>query len=87
MLLYFAIFLFTFTFLLKEAFQCENFQCENQSTIDALKEYKSDPFENSVFAPECCPAVYSSSSGCLCVDQNNLGLLASRGGNRMLDPL
>ena len=82
MILYIAILLLGCTFFIKESFNCEN-----QSTIDALKEYKTDPFEKSVFTPECCPAMYSTSSGCLCLDQTTLGILASRGGNRMLDPL
>lgn len=82
MLLYIAVLLLGCTFFIKEAFTCEN-----QSTIDALKQYKTDPFEHSTFTPECCPAMYSTSSGCLCLDPTTLGILASRGGNRMLDPL
>jgi len=82
MLLYIVLLLLGTTFFLKEAFRCEN-----QSTIDALKQYKTDPFEKSVFKPECCPATYTTSSGCLCLDPTTLGILASRGGNRMLDPL
>ncbi len=82
MLFYFAVLLLGLTLFIKESFICEN-----QSTIDALKKYKTDPFEHSTFTPECCPSVYSTSSGCLCVDPTTLAILASRGGNRMLDPL
>lgn len=82
MILYIAILLLGCTLLWKEAFQCEN-----QRTLDALKQLNSDPFEQSQFKPECCPSVYSSSSGCLCFDKTTFGILASRGGNRALDPL
>tara|TARA_B100001057_G_C22787658_1_gene926277 strand:- start:335 stop:649 length:315 start_codon:yes stop_codon:yes gene_type:complete len=38
-------------------------------------------FQNSKFDPECCPATYSNSSGCLC-DKDQLEFVNTRGGNR-----
>ena len=49
--------------------------------------YEKDPFEKEFFSPCCCPSTYSSSQGCLCESPEIIALLASRGGNRMLDPL
>jgi hypothetical protein len=79
-----SFFLPLFVFLLiwilsfhKEAFTVE----------DTVKHYKSDPFEKEIFHPGCCPSTYSSSQGCLCECKTIVNLLASRGGNRMMDPL
>lgn len=77
MLLYIALFLLI---LSTKAYSYEPFRCV-KNTI-----YTSDPFENSTFKPECCPSSYSTSQGCLCVEENIYSLLASRGGNRKLDP-
>ena len=37
--------------------------------------------QNSKFSPECCPATYSNSSGCLC-EKEKIKFINSRGGNR-----
>ena len=38
----------------------------------------------STFSPDCCPSLYTKSSGCMCKDETNHDLLIMRGGNRML---
>ena len=32
--------------------------------------------------PECCPSVYSTDRGCVCMDDAQLQAMGSRGGNR-----
>ena len=36
----------------------------------------------STFSPDCCPSVYSSSTGCLCDNNNEFSAITTRGGNR-----
>jgi hypothetical protein len=43
--------------------------------------YSVDPLYESKFKPECCPNMYTSSTGCLCIDKENYSLIHSRGGN------
>jgi hypothetical protein len=50
-------------------------------SVNMYPTYSIDPFFNSKFKPECCPSVYTSSSGCLCCDQDTFNLLYTRGGN------
>ena len=45
----------------------------NQQYLDMLQKAK--------FAPDCCPATYSNSMGCLC-DKKEMGFINQRGGNR-----
>jgi hypothetical protein len=53
----------------------------------AVESYEGDPFEEEIFHPCCCPSTYSSSQGCLCESKRIVSILASRGGNRMEDPV
>ena len=78
-----AIVLLILTFFYKETFQVK----EVKEVKDVVKNYKDDPFQPEKFSPCCCPSTYSSSSGCLCESKRIISLIASRGGNRMLDPL
>jgi hypothetical protein len=39
-------------------------------------------FKDNKFLPECCPATYSSSTGCACMSDAQLQYLNERGGNR-----
>jgi hypothetical protein len=39
-------------------------------------------FKNNVSKPACCPAQYSSSTGCVCMSDKQKVLLMTRGGNR-----
>jgi hypothetical protein len=41
-------------------------------------------FNDNKFAPECCPSVYSNSSGCVCATPEQMNYLNQRGGNRTL---
>ena len=54
-----------------------------KDTLDALEKYPDksiDPLYDATFKPECCPSIYSSSSGCLCNEPQNLNIIATRGG-------
>ena len=41
-------------------------------------------FKDNAFKPECCPATYTSSTGCACTSVSQLNYLNQRGGNRTL---
>ncbi len=41
-----------------------------------------DILGTSKFSPECCPHIYTTSSGCLCETQNENIIISSRGGNK-----
>ena len=59
----------------------ENF---NNKLIQTKKKDKGqiDMLTYSTFKTECCPSVYSNSSGCLCYDNIEDLALITRGGNR-----
>lgn len=82
MFLYIVCILLFFTFFIKESFICVQ-----EETIRTISEFNKDPFVLSTFKPECCPSTYSTSQGCLCINETNYGILTSRGGNRKLDPI
>jgi hypothetical protein len=42
-------------------------------------------FAKNKFKPECCPAPYSSSTGCACMTPEQIHYLNTRGGNRTSD--
>jgi len=42
-------------------------------------------FAKNKFKPECCPAPYSSSTGCVCMTPEQITYLNTRGGNRTSD--
>lgn len=55
-----------------------------KETLQALENYPGksvDLLYDAKFKPECCPAIYSSSSGCLCNEPQNYNIIATRGGN------
>ena len=41
-----------------------------------------DILGSSKFAVECCPHVYTTSSGCLCDTNHENAIISSRGGNK-----
>lgn len=43
---------------------------------------KLDILSQNKFDPKCCPATYSSSTGCACVSPEQMKYLSTRGGNR-----
>ncbi len=49
-----------------------------------LKEGEMLIFEENKFSPDCCPADYSNSSGCVCASPEQANYLNERGGNRTL---
>ena len=56
---------------------------ENNQLIKNQKMPKQlDLLTYSTFSPDCCPSVYSNSSGCLCDNNNEFRAIITRGGNR-----
>jgi hypothetical protein len=51
-----------------------------------LKDDEMLMFNNNEFKPECCPSTYSSSTGCLCISEEQVNFINQRGGNRTLAP-
>ena len=49
-------------------------------TNDSVKAMSMFTFNNS--SPDCCPASYSTSTGCVCMTNNQKDFLISRGNNR-----
>ena len=39
-------------------------------------------FKNNQCKPECCPAAFTTDSGCVCLTQADSDLMAHRGGNK-----
>ena len=56
---------------------------ENNNLIQNKKmPQQLDLLTYSTFSPDCCPSVYSSSTGCLCNNNNEFSAITTRGGNR-----
>ena len=43
-------------------------------------------FADNKFKPECCPSIYTSSTGCACITQEQVNYINQRGGNRTMAP-
>jgi len=64
----------------------------NSMTTNKRSDYKGTPvplpdeemfyFKDNQFKPECCPATYSTSTGCACMSVDQKNYLNERGGNR-----
>jgi hypothetical protein len=52
---------------------------------EPLKNGEMVMFSKNKFKPECCPAPYSSSTGCVCMTPEQINYLNTRGGNRTSD--
>lgn len=52
---------------------------------EPLKNGEMVIFAKNKFKPECCPAPYSSSTGCVCMTPEQINFLNTRGGNRTSD--
>jgi hypothetical protein len=52
---------------------------------EPLKNGEMVIFAKNKFKPECCPAPYSSSTGCVCMTPEQIKFLNTRGGNRTSD--
>ena len=75
--------------ILYKSFYYEPFDNLNVSNkviqdIESYPEQSLDIFTDKEFKPECCPSLYTKSSGCMCDHETNHNLLVMRGGNRML---
>jgi hypothetical protein len=55
------------------------------SADEPLKNGEMVIFAKNKFKPECCPAPYSSSTGCVCMTPEQIKYLNTRGGNRTSD--
>ena len=55
------------------------------SADEPLKNGEMVIFAKNKFKPECCPAPYSSSTGCVCMTPEQITYLNTRGGNRTSD--
>jgi len=55
------------------------------SADEPLKNGELVIFAKNKFKPECCPAPYSSSTGCVCMTPEQITYLNTRGGNRTSD--
>lgn len=44
-------------------------------------------FSENKFDPSCCPSIYSNSSGCACISEDQMKYLNERGGNRTLSSI
>jgi hypothetical protein len=52
---------------------------------EPLKNGEMVMFAKNKFKPECCPAPYSTSTGCVCMTSEQINYLNTRGGNRTSD--
>jgi hypothetical protein len=55
------------------------------SADEPLKNGELVLFAKNKFKPECCPAPYSTSTGCVCMTPEQINYLNTRGGNRTSD--
>ena len=55
------------------------------TAAEPLKNGEMVLFAKNKFKPECCPAPYSSSTGCVCMTPEQINYLNTRGGNRTSD--
>ncbi len=55
-----------------------------QGIVPPLKQGQLDIFAKNRIAPDCCPSIYSSSDGCVCITEDQMRYLNQRGGNRTL---
>jgi hypothetical protein len=71
----------------KESFFPSQYSMQyNQLEIDNMPNVPSGSLsilaENKV-SPECCPSAYTTSNGCVCLTNDQLESIKTRGGNRI----
>ena len=44
-------------------------------------------FGENNFSPDCCPSIYSGSTGCACLSPQQMDFLNERGGNRTMSSI
>lgn len=84
MLIYIFLWVIIYKVFLIETFETRNVSKKVIEDIHSYPDKSLDIFTDKVFKPECCPSLYTKSSGCMCEDETNHNLLVMRGGNRML---
>tara|TARA_A100001015_G_scaffold176905_1_gene196741 strand:+ start:527 stop:925 length:399 start_codon:yes stop_codon:yes gene_type:complete len=52
------------------------------SPVEGLNSHDMTFLANNKFTPECCPSMYSSSTGCACITPEQGRFLNERGNNR-----
>ena len=65
----------------------QSLESNTQALSLPLKNNQLDIFANNRHAPECCPATYSGSTGCVCATPEQMSYLNQRGGNRTLNSM
>ena len=56
----------------------------SQKQYEVANDSQLFAFANTKASAECCPSVFSTDSGCLCLSDTDLAAMYSRGGNRAL---
>ena len=81
----FIVFIIIYKYLYKnEYFESMNVDNKVIKHIENYPNKSLDIFLDKSFKPECCPSLYTKSSGCMCKDDETNDLLIMRGGNRMI---
>lgn len=84
MLFYILCIVLIYLFVRLEPFDTMHVSPTAISHVMSYPDQSLDIFTDKLFKPECCPSLYTKSSGCMCEDPVNHTLLVMRGGNRML---
>jgi hypothetical protein len=84
MLIYVLLFVTLYKFMYYEYFDTMNVSNQVIKDIQSYPDESLDIFTDKEFKPECCPSLYTKSSGCMCDNDTNHNLLVMRGGNRLL---
>jgi len=84
MLIYILCFIIIYKYVNYEPFDTMNVSDDVIKDIHSYPDKSLDIFTDMEFKPECCPSLYTKSSGCMCENKTNNNLLIMRGGNRLL---
>jgi hypothetical protein len=84
MLIYILLGVIVYKFFSYEYFDTMNVSNKVIKDIQSYPDKSLDIFTDKEFKPECCPSLYTKSSGCMCDNDTNNNLLIMRGGNRLL---
>jgi len=64
-----------------------SFEGNTQGLEPPLSEGELDIFADNKSDPSCCPATYTTSTGCVCATPEQMKYLNQRGGNRTLNSM
>lgn len=84
MLFYLLIIIIFYKFISYEYFDTMSVSNQVIKDIQSYPDKSLDIFTDKEFKPECCPSLYTKSSGCMCENTTNHNLLVMRGGNRLI---